>query len=186
MVGTDECPFVSGILQTISIDQVLPQWRDELDRFIENEETDFSEWSEQEKAGYLLWVEEMKNLILSNKEAFDSWTEKQKTDLAEYFSQLKAEGKSNLLSITQQLIDFRNTNETEFLEWFEMIKGVFSTDAAGELLLQIAKLTEQVEDMEGMLLSGKIMARLLTDDGKYLTDDMGKPLLAEKPICACN
>ena len=66
------------------------------------------------------------------------------------------------------------------------MKDILGKETVGELLLKIYELNEQVEDMEGMLLSGKIMARLITDDEKYLTDDMGKPLLADRPICACN
>lgn len=36
-VGTDDCPFVSGVLETITIDEILPQWRSELDRFVGEE-----------------------------------------------------------------------------------------------------------------------------------------------------
>lgn len=36
-VGTDACPFVSGVLETITIDEILPQWRSELDRFVGEE-----------------------------------------------------------------------------------------------------------------------------------------------------
>ena len=33
MVGTESTPFVTGILQTISLDELLGKWQDELDRF---------------------------------------------------------------------------------------------------------------------------------------------------------
>ena len=43
MVGTEETPFVTGILQTISLDELLGQWQDELDQFVSREEADFTE-----------------------------------------------------------------------------------------------------------------------------------------------
>ena len=33
MVGTESTPFVTGILQTISLDELLGKWQDELERF---------------------------------------------------------------------------------------------------------------------------------------------------------
>jgi len=44
MVGTDSTPFVTGIIQTISLDELLGQWQDQLDQFVANEEADFSDW----------------------------------------------------------------------------------------------------------------------------------------------
>lgn len=40
MVGSEETPFVSGILQTITLDQVLGQWRGELDEFVATKTND--------------------------------------------------------------------------------------------------------------------------------------------------
>ena len=69
MVGSEETPFVSGVLQTITLDQVLGQWRGQLDEFVATktgdleafysimqqyfgtEQEDFETWrTEQEKA----------------------------------------------------------------------------------------------------------------------------------------
>ena len=69
MVGSEETPFVSGVLQTITLDQVLGQWRGQLDEFVATktedleafysvmqqyfgtEQDDFETWrTEQEKA----------------------------------------------------------------------------------------------------------------------------------------
>ena len=51
-VGSDETPFVTGILETISLDQLLTQWSDTLDQFVANEELDIMTWFESIK-GYL-------------------------------------------------------------------------------------------------------------------------------------
>lgn len=106
-------------------------------------------------------------------------------DIAGYIKALKAKGDSDLATITQQLINFRNTNETEFLEWFEAIKGVFSTDAAGELLLKIQALNEQVAEMENMLFTGMVKAELATSNGDTIIDSMGNAIMVRRPICQC-
>lgn len=107
------------------------------------------------------------------------------SDIAGYIAALKAKGDTDLAAITQQLIDFRNTNETEFLEWFETIKGVFSTDAAGELLLKIQALNEQVAEMENMLFTGMVRAELTTSGGDSIIDSMGNTIMVRRPICQC-
>ena len=169
------CGMAAGLLQQFNPDEL----------FIQISEY-FSEFKEQTGISYAQFMEVMEsyieNLKKDGSDLYDSFNE----EISGYIADLKAKGDADLATLTQQLINFRDTNEAKFLEWFESIKGVFSTDAAAGLLLEIDKLNEQVEDMEGMLLSGKIMAKLITGDGKYLIDDMGKPLLADRPICACN
>lgn len=106
-------------------------------------------------------------------------------DISKYFSELQERGNADLVTIVQQLISFRDTKEADILNWFEEVKGTLGTDPAGELMNKINDLTGQMAGMEKMLLSGRVMAKLLTEDGKYLTDDMGNALLMEKPICKC-
>lgn len=107
------------------------------------------------------------------------------SDIAGYIAALKVRGDTELAAITQQLIDFRNANETEFLEWFETIKGVFSTDAAGELLLKTQALNEQVAEMENMLFTGMVKAELATSSGDTIIDSMGNTIMVGRPICQC-
>jgi len=169
------CGIVTGLVQQADTTEIFNQF-----------EMYFEGFKEQTGISYAQFTEVMETYIETLKkdgsDSFNDFNEK----ISEYISDLKTKGDTALATLIQQLIDFRNTNETEFLEWFEMIKGTFSTDVAGELLLQIGKLTEQVTEMEQMLLSGRTMARLLTDSGYFLTDSMGNALLADRPICACN
>ena len=44
MVGSEATPFITGILQTVSLDELLGQWQDELDQFIAREQDDFTNW----------------------------------------------------------------------------------------------------------------------------------------------
>lgn len=107
------------------------------------------------------------------------------TEYTGYIEALKAKGDSDLASITQQLINFRNTNEAGFLEWFEAIKGIFSTDAMGELILKMQTLNEQVEEIQEMLFTGLVRAELITNQGDTIIDGMGNSIMVGRPICKC-
>lgn len=171
----DICGIVTGLIEQADTTEIYNQF-----------EAYFKGFKEQTGISYAQFTEIMESYIESLKEDGSNLYNSYNDEISRYIADLKTKGDADLATLTQQLINFRDTNETKFLEWFERIKGVFSTDATAKLLLEIDKLNEQVADMESMLLSGKIMARLLTDDGKHLTDDMGHPLLADRPICTCN
>lgn len=43
-VGTSECPFVTGIIKTISIDSLVSKWEVEWNQKLADEETEFNDW----------------------------------------------------------------------------------------------------------------------------------------------
>ena len=74
MVGTESTPFVTGILQAISLDELLGKWQDELDRFtdarskevddwIAQEQTVLDQWIASEQADFLAWYNQMKDQL---------------------------------------------------------------------------------------------------------------------------
>lgn len=78
VVGTDETPFVTGPLQLISLDELLGQWKDKLDRFIESEEFDFEKWY----AG-------MKAIFQEKSKILDGWTENKQNDFIAWFNHIR-------------------------------------------------------------------------------------------------
>lgn len=86
---------------------------------------------------------------------------------------------------TTEIAKFENKQEAIYNTWFDMMKNKLSEDEAGKLQLQVTQLQENIDDLHEMLLSGMATGRLLTDEGYYLTDDIGNPLLMETPICNC-
>lgn len=110
MVGTDSTPFVTGIIQTISLDELLGQWQAQLDQFVANEETDFSEWREQKRIEFDNWQAAQKN-------TFNNWANNQMASEEEWIQSMQ------------------NT----FLSWFDNLKTQLSGDVAGNLQLQIDK-----------------------------------------------
>lgn len=105
--------------------------------------------------------------------------------LTQYIEELEARGDSTLAALTQQLENFRDTNEAEFLEWFERIKGIFGDDPGGSIQTEIDQNRENIEDLEEMLFTGTVSATLDTDEDDFICDDSETPLLIGWPICNC-
>lgn len=110
MVGTESTPFVTGIIQTISLDELLGQWQAQLDQFVANEEADFSEWREQKRIEFDNWQAAQEN-------TFNNWANNQMASEEEWIQSMQ------------------NT----FLSWFDNLKTQLSGDVAGNLQLQIDK-----------------------------------------------
>ncbi len=44
MVGTSHTPFITGILQTVDLNELLGSWQNTLDNFVAEEQEDFNQW----------------------------------------------------------------------------------------------------------------------------------------------
>ena len=72
MVGTDSCPFVSGILETISAEELLTQW-----------EAQWNEWIAAKKANAdLEWDEWFETTTTNDATMWNNWFQSVKDDLA--------------------------------------------------------------------------------------------------------
>ena len=76
MVGSSECPFVTGILQTIDIDQLLLQWKDQWAQFIIAYEKTAEEWMDDQKADFAAYYTEFKRQM----DAFETASGKEFND----------------------------------------------------------------------------------------------------------
>lgn len=105
MVGSEATPFVTGILQTISLDELLGQWEDELDQFIASEQADFTNWMHGEKNKYDDWFNQMKEDLLSEQAFLDQWIASEQTDFLAWFNQMKDQLSSDAAGNLQLEID---------------------------------------------------------------------------------
>lgn len=62
-VGSDETPFVTGLLEVISLNTLLGKWEAELDEFTAKETSDFSKWSAEQRSEMMKWIEEQRSFI---------------------------------------------------------------------------------------------------------------------------
>lgn len=90
-VGTEETPLVTGILQTISLDELLGQWQDELDQFVENETSDFNTWTSGKRKEFEDWFDQLKTDLKGEQALLDQWVESEQTDFLAWFEQMKGQ-----------------------------------------------------------------------------------------------
>ena len=60
MVGTESTPFVTAMLQTISLDELLGQWQSELDQFVDARQDEVDQWIASEESDFTEWFDQMK------------------------------------------------------------------------------------------------------------------------------
>ncbi len=115
MVGTEETPFITGILQTISLNELLGQWEDELDQFVASEQADFTNWMNGEKDEYDDWFNQMKADLLAEKDLLDQWIASEQTDFTNWFNQIKDQLDSDVATTLLGLInDNKEESDTKF------------------------------------------------------------------------
>mgnify|MGYP007126581485 CR=1 FL=1 len=161
-VGTTECPFVSGILEVISIEQLIPQWKDILNKFVEDNTKAFSEWMNSEKEEYEKWAQE-------NKDSYADFVEAEEAKYKEWFDAIQEAYNVNWAAFTA----WESTSKKEFEDWFAGIKSQLSGDIAGNLLNRINELQD---DKVGLIKMG-----YLPDELCYrATGTIDSPILLAK------
>ena len=171
MVGTETTPFVVGILKTIDLNDLLGQWQNELDLFVEEQEKDIATQMASERLKLNQFITNERNnvsaLIEDERNSFDTLVADEKkdfnaliTDEKNSFTTLFAQIKSDLQAEQETLNQWVTSEQDDFLAWYEEMKGQLSGDVAGNLQLAIDK-----ESIKRILLTG------LEDGVKEFSDD---------------
>lgn len=110
-VGTSECPFVTGILDSTSIDDLLLQWKNRLDNLIDKYEEEAEEWTEDEKTQFANLYEEFQNQL-------NSFLDSASIDFSSFMSEVKdlMDG-DTALNLQKQIMEIR---ETEFERYYDL------------------------------------------------------------------
>ena len=115
MVGSSECPFVTGILQTIDIDQLLLQWKDQWAQFVITYEKTADEWMDDQKADFTAYYNEFKRQM----DAFEAASGKEFND---WFASIQDIFDGSVAGNLQNEIN--QITETEFLRYYGLINSV--------------------------------------------------------------
>ena len=89
MVGTESTPFVTGILHTISLDELLGKWQDELDRFTNARSQEVDDWIAQEESDFTTWFDKMKADLQQEQAVLDQWIASEQADFLAWYNQMK-------------------------------------------------------------------------------------------------
>lgn len=139
-VGTSVCPFVTGILEVISIEQLIPQWKDILNRFVEENTANFNTWMNGEKQDYQAWLTAAKKEITdweaTSKSDYQKWYDSIKNGYDQWFATIKAAYDANWSTFQQ----WEKSSQAEFDKWFENMKNKLEGDLGAKLTLETEKL----------------------------------------------
>ena len=105
MVGTESTPFVTGILQTISLDELLGKWQDELDRFTDARSKEVDDWIAQEESDFTAWFNEMKADLQQEQTVLDQWIASEQADFLAWYNQMKDQLSGDVAGNLQLEID---------------------------------------------------------------------------------
>lgn len=181
-VGTSTCPFVTGILEVISIEQLIPQWKDILNRFVEENTANFNTWMNGEKQNYQAWLTAAKKEITdweaTSKSDYQKWYDSIKNGYDQWFATIKAAYDANWSTFQQ----WEKESQAEFDKWFENIKNKLEGDLGAKLTLETEKLgKEKVSLIESTKtdLTGTVEAPLMLGNA---TRNLLNPTLNTKTI----
>ena len=142
MVGSEDCPFVTGILKTVSMSELLGQWEDRLDQFIASEESDYTTWwnsmkadLDAERLALTQWETDQKNNM-------NTWTASEETAFLTWFDSIKGKLSTDQAGNLQNEID-ENTYE-DLLSMHSMVNKTttFNKDAETGKTMSIDELAD--------------------------------------------
>lgn len=105
MVGTESTPFVTGILQTISLDELLGKWQDELDRFTDARSQEVDDWIAREESDFTAWFNKMKADLQHEQTVLDQWIASEQADFLAWYNQMKDQLSGDVAGNLQLEID---------------------------------------------------------------------------------
>lgn len=105
MVGTESTPFVTGILRTISLDELLGKWQDELDRFTDARSQEVDDWIAREESDFTAWFNKMKADLQQEQTVLDQWIASEQADFLAWYNQMKDQLSGDVAGNLQLEID---------------------------------------------------------------------------------
>ncbi len=175
------CGFVTQVIDHIDTSVFYAQFEQFYREFVERSNSTHAEWEAQFERFYNAFAER-------SDETYERWV----TAMREYLQGLQTSGNGQLEKIVEVFEAFKRDAEAAFLAWFQNIRDQLGEDPAGHLQNQIDTLTgekEQLEKrlalLEGYLLTGRMEAPLVTEDGTPLITEDRVLLKAVWPICGC-
>lgn len=105
MVGSESTPFVTAILQTVSLDELLGKWQDELDQFVDNQSQKVDDWLAAEEVDYADWFNKMKADLQNEQTVLDQWIVTEQADFLGWYNQMKNQLSDDAAGNLQLAID---------------------------------------------------------------------------------
>lgn len=178
-VGTEECPFITGILETISIDILFAKWQDELDKFVEKETSDLEAWFNATETDVDEWINvqetDLTTWIANHQSTFLAWFEEMKGILdADYAASVQLQ--LNDINVKRYLYDGFESGTKEFSADGKTIVST-STEGATSGMKLIKTFSDDFQTITTVLTSAQEaeiakLVKVISADGSTITSTM--------------
>lgn len=160
VVGTEETPFITAILKTISTDELIAQWQAEFDRLIFARQSEVNTFIETNEKAYETSIankeKKADDSIAAKETAFDSVIAEKGNEYDTWSAQMRVEMETLLAEV-----DSWHTNTHATIdEYLASMKNKLATDPATNLQLQIDE-----NEIRNALQNG------FTDGNKVISED---------------
>lgn len=132
-VGLGSTPFVTGILETINIDDLIAQWKSQWSDWTEEVDLNWNNWFDTVDNAWTTWFTQQQSKwedILT--ERTEEWEEIKDTVDSEWASQ---QG-----SINSDYTNWKSSALAAYNQWLDQIKGTLDDDAATQLAKEVVEL----------------------------------------------
>lgn len=181
MVGTSAAPYVTGILSTVNIDALLDQWRDQWQKFFEDQTSDIEAtnafWKREWRSWYEAQTNEIQNAYLDWQSEWSSWSSKYKEMMDDTASEWKSLWNAWFYTYVNQNQQYNTEWQQEWdrkiKSWFESLQVMLDGDVA-------ANLARRIEEMERCCgIVHEFMNNLINEHAVYdvLYDRNGEPII---------
>lgn len=136
MVGSEETPFVTGILDVISLDELLGQWQNELDLFVDRNQEDFT-----------TWYNGMKSTLEAIEQEFTLWSDNQKTNFNEWTEEQKIAYTNWITNKENEMNQWTEKEKAKFIDWFNSIQEQLSDNIITNFQSQINNINDKVNGL---------------------------------------
>lgn len=132
-VGLGSTPFVTGILETINIDDLIAQWKSQWSDWTEEVDLNWNNWFDTVDNAWTTWFTQQQSKwedILT--ERTEEWEDIKDTVDSEWASQ---QG-----SINSDYTNWKASALAAYNQWLDQIKGTLDDDAATQLAKEVVEL----------------------------------------------
>lgn len=143
-VGTSACPFVTGAVQNMNIDNLIAQWQTQWNEWMNTNNTEYNNFKSQFEA----FQERFISFMSSSESSFDSFMDTKQSEFLTFIDAKDNEFDGALDGMREDFSSFwedfkagmeeyLQTQEVIWENWFSRIRGQLDTDAATRLQAQI-------------------------------------------------
>ena len=156
MVGTSATPFVTGIIDTINIDDLIAQWGDQWEEYYAKQVADMERtnifWKEQWATWFLAQTTEIQEAYLAWEKQWTDWFHSQTAEMESTNAFWKQQWEQwfygYINGYTAEMADWRDQNQADFISWFQNLQAMLSSDVAANMAKEILDLQKRTKVLE--------------------------------------